>query len=89
MYASPLQTRMQPSFKLSFIQLAKAIENRVIGHPEAVDIDMLSWMGRTALELIGQAGLGYSFDSFIADSPDDFGTAVKAFQYVSYPFVTP
>jgi len=24
---------------------------------------MLSWMSRTALELIGQAGLGYSFDS--------------------------
>ncbi|KAK7040122.1 hypothetical protein VNI00_009927 [Paramarasmius palmivorus] len=25
-------------------------------------IDMLSWMARTALELIGQSGLGYSFD---------------------------
>ncbi|PPQ74553.1 hypothetical protein CVT24_004347 [Panaeolus cyanescens] len=26
------------------------------------EIDMLSWMGRTALELIGQSGFGYSFD---------------------------
>ncbi|KAF9254641.1 cytochrome P450 [Marasmius fiardii PR-910] len=26
------------------------------------EIDMLAWMGRTALELIGQSGFGYSFD---------------------------
>ncbi|KAL0579646.1 hypothetical protein V5O48_002342 [Marasmius crinis-equi] len=26
------------------------------------EIDMLSWTSRTALELVGQAGLGYSFD---------------------------
>ncbi|KAF8826163.1 hypothetical protein HHX47_DHR6000670 [Lentinula edodes] len=26
------------------------------------EIDILSWLGRTAFELIGQAGLGYSFD---------------------------
>ncbi|RXW12831.1 hypothetical protein EST38_g13025 [Candolleomyces aberdarensis] len=27
------------------------------------EIEMLSWMSRTALELIGQSGFGYSFDS--------------------------
>ncbi|KIK62396.1 hypothetical protein GYMLUDRAFT_41833 [Collybiopsis luxurians FD-317 M1] len=26
------------------------------------EIDMLSWLGRSALEIIGEAGLGYSFD---------------------------
>jgi len=26
-------------------------------------VDVLSWMSRTALELVGQAGLGYSFDT--------------------------
>lgn len=26
-------------------------------------VDLLSWMSRTALELIGQSGLGYSFDA--------------------------
>ncbi|KAF5343004.1 hypothetical protein D9758_013695 [Tetrapyrgos nigripes] len=30
-------------------------------HPQ--EIDILSWMSRTALELIGQAGLGYTFDT--------------------------
>ncbi|KAI0760478.1 cytochrome P450 [Fomes fomentarius] len=75
--------RVVPIFNSVIHRLTKAIEYRLGGHPEAVEIDMLSWMGRTALELIGQAGLGYSFDSFIADSPDDFGGAVKAFQPVS------
>ena len=45
-----------------------------------VELDMLSWMGRTALELVGQAGLGYSFDPLVADKPDDYATAIKQFQ---------
>ena len=39
---------------------------------------MLTWMGRTVLELIGQAGLGYSFDPLVTDKADDFATAVKS-----------
>ena len=44
------------------------------------EVDILAWMGRTALELIGQAGLGYSFDPLVSDSADEFGAAVKATQ---------
>lgn len=40
---------------------------------------MLDWMGRTALELIGQGGLGYSFDPLVANTNNDFAEAVKAF----------
>lgn len=29
---------------------------------DITQVDMLAWMSRTALELIGQAGMGYSFD---------------------------
>lgn len=47
------------------------------------EVDMLAWMGRTALELIGQAGLGYSFDPLVADAPDAFASAIKSFQCVS------
>ncbi|KAI0662508.1 cytochrome P450 [Cubamyces menziesii] len=43
----------------------------------AVELDMLSWMGRTTLEVLGQAGLGYSFDPLTQDVADDFATAVK------------
>jgi hypothetical protein len=31
------------------------------------EIDILHWSGRTALELIGQSGMGYSFDSLTDD----------------------
>ncbi|KAI0639055.1 cytochrome P450 [Trametes polyzona] len=44
-----------------------------------VELDMLSWMGRTTLEVLGQAGLGYSFDPLTEDVPDEFANAVKAF----------
>lgn len=44
----------------------------------ARELDMLSWMGRTALELIGQAGLGYSFNALAEDAPNAFLDALKA-----------
>ena len=40
---------------------------------------MVMWMGRTALELVGQAGLGYSFDKLTEESANEFGAALKAF----------
>ena len=58
-----------------------AISSRVEDGTQAVDL--LGWMGRAALELIGQSGIGYSFDPLVADTPDDFASAIKAFQYVS------
>ena len=70
------------SFDTRSFQLVEAIEFRVRGQPAGLELDMISWMGRTALELIGQAGLGYSFDPLVADTPDDFGYAIKTFQYV-------
>ncbi|CCM00988.1 uncharacterized protein FIBRA_03036 [Fibroporia radiculosa] len=42
------------------------------------EIDMLDWMGRTALELIGQGGLGYSFDPLVNDTHNEYGQALKS-----------
>ena len=54
------------------------------------DLDILGWMGRTALELIGQGGLGYSFDPLISESRDEFAEAIKSFVYVfSLPLPIP
>ncbi|KAI0754298.1 cytochrome P450 [Daedaleopsis nitida] len=72
--------RMIPIFNSIGHKLQDAIEARVAGHSSPVEIDMLSWMGRTALELIGQTGLGYSFDPLVDETSNDFATAVKAFQ---------
>ena len=43
---------------------------------------MLQWMSRTALELIGQGGLGYSFDPLVAHAKNEFGEAIKGYMYV-------
>lgn len=45
---------------------------------------MLHWMSRTALELIGQSGLGYSFDSLTEGAPiHPYTKSVKEFMYVA------
>jgi cytochrome P450 len=45
------------------------------------EMDMLLWVSRTALELVGVAGLGYSFESFDGHAPPSTYTkAVKGFQ---------
>lgn len=41
-------------------------------------LDVNGWMGRTTLEMLGQAGLGYSFDNF-EDSTDSYGESLKMF----------
>ncbi|KAJ3820397.1 cytochrome P450 [Lentinula raphanica] len=50
------------------------------------EIDMLSWLGRTAFELIGQAGLGYSFDPMTdEESAHSFSGVMKSL----FPLLTP
>ncbi|OCH94337.1 cytochrome P450 [Obba rivulosa] len=68
---------MTPIFYRVTHKLESAIMSRVRDGPGEVDI--LNWMGRTALELIGQGGLGYSFDPLEEDVPDVLGDALKAF----------
>ena len=38
---------------------------------------MLDWFGRTALELIGQGGIGYSFDTLEKPVSNAFGNSIK------------
>lgn len=59
------------------MQLQKALEARAGQDGGIVDVN--GWMSRTALEMLGQAGLGYSFDNFIDDSKDELGESVKMF----------
>ena len=39
---------------------------------------MLTWISRAALELVGQAGLGYSLDSLKDDKTSEYGEALKS-----------
>ena len=72
---------MMPLFYSVISRTRDALDARVRDTP-TVELDLLSWMGRTTLEVLGQAGLGYSFDNFVDDSTDDFGEAIKMFLYV-------
>ncbi|EPT02239.1 hypothetical protein FOMPIDRAFT_1047944 [Fomitopsis schrenkii] len=68
---------MLPIFYNITSRLQEAISKRVKDGQQ--EIDVLDWMGRTALELVGQAGLGWSFDPLVNDTVDsNLGTAVKA-----------
>ncbi|KAM5540033.1 hypothetical protein V8D89_006173 [Ganoderma adspersum] len=58
-------------------RLRTAVESQVEHGPK--DLDILAWMGRTALELIGRGGLGYSFDPLVGESRDLFTESVKSF----------
>ncbi|KAI0666644.1 cytochrome P450 [Trametes maxima] len=81
---------MTPIFYQVCHKLAVAVGDRVVRAQAAVgaaasdeqvsepaEIDMAIWMGRTALELIGQSGLGYSFDPLTEDASDEFGIVMK------------
>ncbi|KAJ3932727.1 MAG: cytochrome P450 [Lentinula lateritia] len=60
---SPAHMReMTPTFFDVTHKLERALKDRLQKGPSTQEVDILSWMGRTALEIIGQAGLGYSFD---------------------------
>ncbi|PCH40534.1 cytochrome P450 [Wolfiporia cocos MD-104 SS10] len=42
------------------------------------EIDVLHWAGRTALEIIGQGGLGYSLDSLTHNSENKYGDTLRS-----------
>ncbi|KAI0648492.1 cytochrome P450 [Trametes meyenii] len=68
---------MTPIFNDIIGRLQEALTSRVKQGTQ--EIDVLGWMGRTALELIGQGGLGHSFDPLTRDVADEFADAVKAY----------
>ncbi|KAH9023440.1 cytochrome P450 [Lactarius pseudohatsudake] len=65
---------MTPIFHKITKQLRKNLWSIVSNGPE--EIDVADWMGRLALELIGQAGLGYSFGIF-EGRDDEYCRALK------------
>ena len=44
------------------------------------EVDVLSWMGRAALEMVGQGALGHSFDPLEREMEDTYGHALKQVQ---------
>ncbi|KAI0659007.1 cytochrome P450 [Cubamyces menziesii] len=67
-------------------KLITGISSKLQDGPD--DVDVLNWLGRTALELIAQAGIGHSFDPLVEEtSTHPFAAAVKS--YIPLYFSTP
>ena len=77
-----LPNKGDPYLPTLFCQLLRAVEARLLAGSD--EIDMSEWTGRAALEIIGQAGLGYSFDPLIDEQPNQYAAALKKFTYASY-----
>ncbi|KAI4520759.1 cytochrome P450 [Schizophyllum commune Loenen D] len=58
---------MIPIFQEVVGILRSTLEKQTENGP--AEVNMLHWMGRTALELVGRAGLGCSFDTLMPDDP--------------------
>ncbi|KAI9059398.1 cytochrome P450 [Trametes sanguinea] len=69
--------RLTPVFYEVVARLKNAINTEV--ESGAPDVDVAQYMGRTALETIGKAALGYSFDPLTEDHHDAYADAVKSF----------
>ncbi|TFY56029.1 hypothetical protein EVJ58_g7886 [Rhodofomes roseus] len=67
---------MLPLFYELGNKFREAIGSRVSDGPK--ELDMTAWLGRVALELLGQGALGYSFDPLVTDDPDAYGEALKS-----------
>ncbi|KAG5635673.1 hypothetical protein H0H81_010450 [Sphagnurus paluster] len=56
--------------------MVKTLKQKVAEGPQ--ELDVLHWMGRAALEMIGRGGFGYSFDPLVEGiTPHPFITAAK------------
>ncbi len=70
-------------------KVRQAMASRLPADGSGGALDVNGWMARTTLEMLGQAGLGYSFDDFGGDATDAFGESLKMFLCVAHPCSLP
>ncbi|KIK66524.1 hypothetical protein GYMLUDRAFT_239459 [Collybiopsis luxurians FD-317 M1] len=57
-----LKAQLEAKSKSQEVSIPYPQQDAVWNQNRYIKVDILSWMTRTALEIIGQAGMGYSFD---------------------------
>ncbi|KAJ7662016.1 cytochrome P450 [Mycena polygramma] len=82
-FSSAHLRNMVPIFFAVGKKLRAAIEVKVKNGPKEV------WMSRTALELIGQAGLGHSFDALVDDAVPAYITSAQNMQITIFRMALP
>ncbi|PPQ86419.1 hypothetical protein CVT25_003541 [Psilocybe cyanescens] len=79
---------MMPIFYSVMYRLRDALVTQVKDGPK--EIDLLHWMSRAALELIGQGGLGYSFDPLTEEVvPHPYIKAIKGLGPATHKILIP
>ncbi|KAH7905033.1 cytochrome P450 [Hygrophoropsis aurantiaca] len=68
---------MNPVFSINHMRHMIPVFQEITNTNGPQEIEMLEWLTRTALELVGQSGLGYSFDSLAEGSANPYSAAVK------------
>lgn len=68
-----------------FEQFEDVLKAETVNGPQEVDV--LNWITRVALEVIGQGGLGYSFDALNLNSANS--RYVKAAKMLLYAILCP
>ena len=71
--------RIVPLFQSVTMELQQILRGATAAGPKEIDMD--DWMGRLALELIAQAGLGYSLHALQGKS-NKYADALKSFTCV-------
>ncbi|KAG1740657.1 cytochrome P450 [Suillus lakei] len=63
----------------AFIEVTKCLRDSIAAQVQygPCEINMLEWLSRTALELVGQSGLGYSFDCLKEGYTNPYSAAVE------------
>ncbi|KAI0318183.1 cytochrome P450 [Amylostereum chailletii] len=69
--------RLIPMFQSITMELQNIMRKEIVSKGTQ-EIDMLDWMGKLALELIAQAGLGYTFKALEGEN-NDYALALKSF----------
>ncbi|ETW83997.1 cytochrome P450 monooxygenase 86 [Heterobasidion irregulare TC 32-1] len=68
---------MFPIFDRIAHQLRDVLIVKIENEKGRAEVDMMDWMSRAALEIIGQGGLGYSFDSMNVNAKNVYANATK------------
>ncbi|KAI0635731.1 cytochrome P450 [Trametes polyzona] len=70
---------MIPTFYEVGRTLVHVIRSQLV--EKSSEVDMADWAARASLEVMGHAGLGYSFNSLLSDEPDAYAAALHCFSY--------
>ncbi|KZT00831.1 cytochrome P450 monooxygenase [Laetiporus sulphureus 93-53] len=67
---------MLPAMYETMHKLCDAVGSRIGAQPQEVDI--LHWLGRASLQMIGKGGMAHSLDSLVEERPNKCAIAVKS-----------